>query len=118
MSDDSTKLVDRLMEMLGENPSEAVGQVLSALSDSSNSEDKSNEKDSDVNFDPSILIKLQGIMSMLSNDETDQRSALLLAIKPFLSDDKKPKVDQAIKLLKLSQIAKTAQDLDLFKGLL
>lgn len=123
MGEDSTKLVDNLMAMLGENPSETIGQMLSALSDSTqknehrpSEEDK--ETDNDLSFDPTILIKLQGLMGQLNSGEEDNRSTLLTAIKPFLSDDKKPKVDQAIKLLKLSKIAKTAQDLDLFKGLL
>ena len=124
MSEDSTKLVDNLMAMLGDNPSETIGQMLSALSDSTKKEDENDtleenkETDSGFGFDPSMLIKLQGLMGQLNNTEQDNRSALLAAIKPFLSEEKQPKVDQAIKLLKLSKIAKTAQDLDLFKGLL
>ncbi|MBE7036294.1 MAG: hypothetical protein E7403_03260 [Ruminococcaceae bacterium] len=120
MGEDSTELVDKLMAMLGDNPTETVGKMLSALSDSKTEGENEDdtEEGSGIGFDPALLIKLQGLMGELGNSEQDKSSALLSAIKPFLSDEKKPKVDQAIKLLKLSRIAKTAQDLDLFKGLL
>lgn len=120
MSEDSVKLVDNLMAMLGENSSDTIGQMLSALSDSKTEgkDEEKNESDTGIGFDPSLFIKLQGLMGELNSSEQDNRSALLTAIKPFLSENKQPKVDQAIKLLKLTKIAKTAQDLDLFKGLL
>ncbi len=124
MSEDSNKLLENLMGMLGDNPSETLGQMLSALTE--NKENKSEETDSkakekeenSLNFDPAMLFKIQNIMSQFNHEETDERSELLKAIKPFLSDDKKSQIDQAIKFLKLTKIAKTAQDMDLFKELL
>ncbi len=143
MNDEGSKLIESLMSMLGDNPSEKVGQMLSALTQNADAqppkteaaadekeeaqtETKSEEKEkhtaeesgSSGGFDPAMLFKLQAIMSQLGSCEADERSALLTAIRPFLSEERRPQIDQAIKLLKLTKLAKTAQEMDLFNGLL
>lgn len=125
MSEDSSQLLENLLGALGDNPSEKIGQMLSVLSGSNkeaeeSTETESKEPETDLfgGFDFDMLMKLQGVMGQLSSQDEDKRSALLYAIKPFLSEDRRPQVDRAVKLLKLSQLAKTAQELDLFKNLL
>ena len=121
MNEEGSKLLESLMGALGDNPSEAIGQMLSALSDKTS--ENMGEKPADLpqkeekgGFDPSLLLKLQGIMGNFG--QTDERSTLLQALRPFLSEEKRPQLDRAIKLLQLSQLAKTAQDLNLFNHLL
>ena len=125
MGEDGSKLLENLMGMLGDNPSETLGQMLSVLSGgkadnqeqtAEGSENKENA--SAGQFDPSVLFKIQGLMGQFNQNEADDRSALLAAIRPFLSEERRPQVDQAIKFLKLSKLAKTAQEMDLFKDLL
>ena len=41
------------------------------------------------------------VASLLKNSACDNRSNLLLALKPHLSDERQPRVDKAIKILKL-----------------
>ncbi|MBR7163986.1 MAG: hypothetical protein IKD21_03360 [Clostridia bacterium] len=121
MNEDSNKLLEGLMSALGDNPSETIGQMLSALSASTEEKEHHVEPEHDKEesgFDFDMLLKLQGIMGQLSGDEKDERSALLCALRPFLSEERRPHIDQAIKLLKLSSLAKTAQEMDLFKNLL
>jgi len=124
MSEDSNQLLESILGALGDNPSEKIGQMLSALSGSQGEEERPKEetKESETDLfgglDFDMLMKLQGVMSQLSGQDDDKRSALLHAIKPFLSEDRRPQIDRALKLLKLSQLAKTAQELDLFKNLL
>lgn len=121
MSDDGGKLLESLMGMLGENPEEKIGAMLSALSSNDNSEKTNDEKkDSgeESGFDISMLLKLQNIMGMMEGGADDERSALLYALKPFLKSERHTDVDRAVKLLKLSKLAKVAQELELFKNLL
>ncbi len=122
MSDDSSKLLESLMGALGDNPSETLGQMLSALSGGTQKPQEGEEKPQDAGtgggFDLDMLMKLQSLMGQLNQNESDERSALLSAIKPFLSEERRPQIDQAIKLLKLSKLAQTAQEMDLFKNLL
>lgn len=50
-------------------------------------------------FDLSSLMKLQDIMGAMT--QKDKNADLLLALKPHLRDEKREKVDKAIKILKL-----------------
>lgn len=47
------------------------------------------------------LVKL---FSRLNSSELDNRSRLLMALKPHLSDEKQKKVDSAVKILKLLEL--------------
>ena len=112
------------MGILGDNPSEKLGQILSGLSgnvqETESEENVLEEVHSETSssFDPAMLLKMQSLMGQLILKDSDERCALLTAIRPFLNAERQPQVDQAIKLIKLTKLAKTAQDMDLFKGLL
>lgn len=133
MGEDSSKLLEGLMGMLGDNPSETLGQMISALTGGEKREEAAQQPEAEkepeqpdttekaatgIGLDPSMFLKLQSLMGQLGDHEADERSALLAAIRPFLNAERQAHVDQAIKLLKLSKLAKTAQDMDLFNGLL
>ena len=53
------------------------------------------------NIDPAQIGKIMSVMSRLKSDRDDNRTKLLLALKPHLSAPRQEKVDTAIKLLKL-----------------
>lgn len=122
MSDDGNQIIENLMGALGDNPTETIGKLMSALSqsegDDKSGEEEKNEESGGLGIDLDMMMKLSGLMSQLSGDNQDERSALLFALKPFLSEERRPQIDRAVKLLKLSSLAKTAQELDLFKNLL
>ena len=60
------------------------------------------------------MIKIQKIMSkMNSANNDDDMSKLLLSLKPYLRNEKKEKVDEYIKLIKMGKLS---QALDLFGG--
>lgn len=61
---------------------------------------KENNSDFPIDIDPQKLIK---IMSAFKNLETkqDPRSDLLSALKPYLSKEKQPRADRAIKMVKI-----------------
>lgn len=122
MSDDSNQIIENLMGALGDNPTETIGKLMSVLTqsegDDKSGEEEKNEESGGLGIDLDMMMKLSGLMSQLSDDNQDERSALLFALKPFLSEERRPQIDRAVKLLKLSSLAKTAQELDLFKNLL
>lgn len=122
MSDDGNQLLENLMGALGDNPAETIGKLMSSLSqtedDGKNDNEENSENSGGMGIDLDMIMKLQRLMSQLSGDNQDERSALLFALKPFLSEERRAQIDKAVKLLKLSSLAKTAQELDLFKNLL
>ena len=69
--------------------------------------------DGGFQLDPRLLT---GIASLLSqyNQAGDQKVALLLALKPFLKEQRHAKLEQAIQITKISRIARMA--LDLFRA--
>ncbi len=124
MNEETNKLIENVMSALGDNPAETLSQMLSSLTDKTDNSDESSKEtgkstaQNDLGIDPSMLLAIQGLLNQSNNNEKDDRSALLSALKPFMSEDRRPQIDRAIKLLHLSKLAKTAQELNLFKELL
>lgn len=120
MADDNSQLINSLMSMLGDNPQEKINAVLSSLTGdekSAHESETANAHSSDSQFnlpDLSTLTKMQGLLSQLGGSD-DDRTHLLLALKPFLSAQRKPHIDRVIQLLKLSRLAETAKDMDILK---
>ncbi|ADU27680.1 hypothetical protein [Ethanoligenens harbinense] len=50
-------------------------------------------------FDPGLLVKLQQAMSLVRQD--DPRIAFLIALKPNLSEQRRQRVDEAVRMLRL-----------------
>ena len=124
MNEETNKLLENVMSALGDNPAETLSQMLSSIQNQTETTGESSQEaeegasTQELGIDPSMLLAIQSLLSRSNNNEKDDRSALLCALKPFMSDERKPQIDRAIKLLNLSKIAKTAQELNLFKELL
>ena len=132
MADDNNQLIQSLMGMLGDNPQEKINAVLQSLTGDESGESPVNlEKLSETLSSPSEsereaseehtnapdlsgLLKMQGLLSQLGGT-SDDRTALLLSLKPFLSESRKPHVDRALNLLKLTKLAEAAKGMDLLK---
>ncbi len=116
MDDEKSKLIDALASAISSSPqTEALFNALVPDEETDKEEKASKSKNDGSSLDLSILLKLSQMMSGLKHTEDDDRSRLLWAIKPFLSEDKRDAVDSAIKLLKLTSLLKLARELDLFK---
>ncbi len=66
-------------------------------------------------FDAAQIAKIMSVMSRLKGGGNDNRSNLLLALKPHLSAPRREKVDTAIKLLKLIDLLPFLKDSGLFE---
>ena len=55
-------------------------------------------------IDPSMLMRATKAMSRLQNT-SDDRAALLLALKPFLRKGRRERVDEAIRILQMMRMA-------------
>ena len=80
----------------------------------SHNNDSSNNNSGFPDIDIETMMKLQNIMSkMKSLNNDDDMSKLLMSLKPYLRNEKKEKVDEYIKLIKMG---KMTQAFDLFGG--
>ena len=55
-------------------------------------------------IDMETILKLKNIMNKFSSNQPSPRSNLLKALKPYLKDSKKEKVDQYIQLMNMASI--------------
>ena len=65
-------------------------------------------------IDVGMLMKLAG---MFKNSADDDRSRLLLSLKPHLSTERQERVDQAVKILKLIALWPVISESGILKGL-
>lgn len=68
----------------------------------------------DMDIDPAQIGKIMSVMSKLKTNRDDERSRLLLALKPHLSPPRREKVDTAVKLLKLIDLLPLLKDSGIF----
>lgn len=76
-----------------------------------NQSNNSNSQNSMPNIDMETLMKMQRIMSQMQNNGDNDMSRLLSSLKPYLRDEKKGKVDEYMKLVKMGQMTKILENL-------
>ena len=114
MDDISKNLADLL------NDPESLGRLRemaeNILGGNSESPPKQESSESSIfgDIDPSQIENIISVMSRLKANQNDDRSKLLLALKPHLSPPKREKVDTAIKLLKLIDLLPLLKDSGIF----
>lgn len=79
------------------------------------SENSENESEDNSGIDISKIMK---IFSMLNSEENNKDTALLLALKPHLREDKQKKIDKAIKIMRILGILKSANQSGLLNDLI
>lgn len=102
---------EKLNTILGDP--EAMGQILSlaqslGLSSQPAPDDEQHAPPPPDGVDPALLRKSAALLSALSQEENDRRTALLAALRPFLKPERQASLDRAIRLQRLTQMAKAA----------
>ncbi len=64
-------------------------------------------------IDPEMLIRLISVFSQLG--ERDKNTELMLALKPHLREENRPKVDSAVQIMKLITIMGALNDNNFFR---
>ena len=105
-----------------ENGNEMLDILLSALGNTSESDENSKNKEenesggfdfSGINID--MILKLGDIISSLNS--TDKDTELLMAIKPYLNEKNQAKMDTAIKLFRLISLLPALKETGIFDNL-
>lgn len=64
---------------------------------------------------PDQINMMMKLMSAFNRTKDDDRTRLLMALRPHLSDKRKERVDQAVKLLKLASVLPLISESGIFK---
>lgn len=91
---------------------EIMNKVAGVLSSLGNNENNTNNQDAPNNN--SSENGLSNILGAIGGASGDDRTRLLMAIKPFLSEKRAPYMDSAVTILKLVSVGKIGKDLKLF----
>ena len=110
-------LMGKIQEVLSDEESmkqlSELAQMFSSES-GNDSTDNSQQTAPDMGFDVSKLLLVQNAMQSAGNDKNTE---LLLALRPFLKDEKQAKVDKAVKVLKLLAVWNVLKDSGLMNDL-
>ncbi len=105
------ELLDKLSSILSEKNIN-INDILENFQNTSSNENASEETNDFSKIDPATLLKLQKIMSLLNSKKTNSKDeTLLLALKPYMRDSKKEKIDQYIKLLHIINMFEKFQEM-------
>ncbi len=104
-SDEGIEQIKSVASMLGMNPNETVESLKGAT--------KKEEKNDFDGIDLNMLIKLKGLLNSKDNSNETQ---LLDALKPYLSEGRVKKVDEAKRIMKLLDLLPLISQLGIFGG--
>lgn len=76
-----------------------------------NSSNSTQSEDENSNIDTDSILKFQKIAKLLSHNETSKDESLLLALKPYMRNSRKEKIDQYIKILHVVNLLDKFQEM-------
>lgn len=112
---ESMQQIAELAQML-QSETEAASPAAPSPAEDIPPADASSENDGGLPFDPMLLLKVGEMFS--SVQEPDKNTALLLALRPHLREERQQKVDRAIKLLRLLAVFHMLKDSGMLQNLL
>ena len=89
--------------------------IASSLTGASQAETKKEQPQQDNIFNADMLGKIGKLSSAVSAD--DNRTALIKALKPMLSEERQQKADEVMKILKIIQLLPLIRESGLLNGL-
>lgn len=107
--------ISEILSSLTPEDMEQLKNMASSLMGSQPEPKKEQEKQQDSVFNADILGNLGKLSNAVSGD--DQRTALLKALKPMLSEQRQQKADEAIKILKIFQLLPILRESGMLSGL-
>lgn len=108
-----------ISEILSSLTEDDIRQLKNAASSILGSENQSNQESKTEMpnlFDSAMLGNISKLGKAVSGD--DERTALIKALKPLLSEPRQQKADEVIKILRLVQLIPLLKDSGLLKGLM
>lgn len=102
--------ISDIISSLSENDIDNLKEMAQSLfGENKNEKDKDSQSMPDLGvMDPKLIGKITNIMSLLN--KRDIRCELIAALKPFLSENKQKRADEAMKILRLMELIPMLKD--------
>lgn len=108
--------ISEILSSLSSEDIEQLKTAASAIMGGADKKDENKNKNSDGFFSPDMLSRIGNLSAAFSGE--DDRTALIEALKPLLSEPRQQKADEAIKILRLIKLIPLLRDSGLLNGLL
>ncbi len=114
-------MMDTLKGLLGDNADDKLNGIMQILNpEGSQGQSGQNAPPPAVDnntadtptITPEMLMAAQSIMSRLSSSGDDDRTKLLMSLKPYMNNSRKSTIDSAVKMLNLAEMS------EFFKGVI
>ncbi len=110
---DNENISEKISQLL--NDPEGMARIQSMAQSLLGAEDPPQPQTKQSGLSGSEMDMIMRAASLLKNDQSDDRSKLLLALKPHLSSERRERVDKAVKLLRLANVMPLLSESDIFK---
>ena len=112
-------LASKLSSLLEENNID-LNQILENFDQSQNSENPSKNQETPTSnnppnntntIDPSTILKIQKILTLMNSNKNSSDEQLLKSLKPYMRDSRKEKIDKYIKILHVMKLLENFQEM-------
>lgn len=86
-----------------------INNILESFQNNSSNENDTESQNPFDQIDTETILKLQKIMTLFNNKSNTSDEQLLKALKPYMRDSRKEKIDQYIRLLHIIKIFENFQ---------
>lgn len=108
-------MLDTLKGLLGDNADEKLDGIMKIINPdgaSSPSVQTNESFNEQSEISPEMINMLKSAMSKMGNGIKDDRTKLLMSLKPYMGENRQSTIDSAIRMLNLSQFS------EFFKGVI
>ncbi len=107
-------MMDTLKGLLGDNADEKLSGIMNILNvgeaqthEDTPKEEKEHSSDepNPIGITPDMLSAAQAIFSKMSQSGEDDRTRLLMSLKPYMRESRRDSIDSAVKMLNMAQMS-------------
>ena len=104
------ELLNQISNLLSDKDIDLT-QILENFQTNTTDENTQNTNEEQSKIDPEMILKFQKILTLLNQNKNSKDETLLRALKPYMRDSRKEKIDQYIKLLRILNLFEKFQEM-------
>ena len=104
------EFINKLSDVLSDNNID-INKILENVQNSSSPDNSDNNENQTHTLDTDTLLKIQKLAKLLNKTSNSNDEVLLKALKPYVRDTRKEKIDTYIKLLHIFKIFEQFQEM-------
>lgn len=112
-------MMDTLKELLGDDADNKINSIMQIINPSGKEQaspttdipPKITDSDGGFNITPEMLLTMQRVMKKIQSGGSDDRTKLLMSLKPYMRKTRRDTIDSAVKMLNMSQLSQIFKEI-------